>query len=379
MASEIWQNGNWISYSDYETEYPVPVASKFLDVFDIDRIYSNWTYYQDYDEQCPVPTASKRILKFNLAGIYSDWNILTQNYEYPTPKCYDLHRMGAFTGVSSITSMILPLQTYKLGKYTFYNSSLEEITIVPDCIYYEFTFPQNCTLNFYTVTDFTVNYTGKTVYSIGEQFDSSSLQMSMTATDGTNTITRAPYGGYSVVGFDSSTYGYKNVSVRFAGTNYPLSEQILVAEYPYQYIIIMTITAIAGNSAGIVQFSEMNFYSGDTRLDLSGSIIKASVAGFSGEGVENLIDNNNNNKYCATWPSSKTVTITLNTSVQMNNLTDFSYVTGNDTPARDPVSFTLQYSGDYGMNFEEILSVSGASITSTRNAETQKWSITYPS
>lgn len=144
-------------------------------------------------------------------------------------------------------------------------------------------------------------------------------------------------------------------------------------DYPRQYKIVMTITAKRGSDTlNLTQMSELNFYDGnDNKLSLVLAAVTSSQSAYAaGQEASRLIDNNTSTKYCAAFINP--MTITINSEYALD-IAKFSYTTADDTPNRDPVSFTLQYSSDYGETFNTILTVENAAITTTRKTETQQW------
>ncbi len=141
----------------------------------------------------------------------------------------------------------------------------------------------------------------------------------------------------------------------------------------------MVITKRKGTGDAVLQFSELNFY------DESKSKIPWSVADIqcnmshvtTSESIGKIVDGNTSTKFCTgDWGSGLEneciITIQVNDSMDMPAY--YSYVTGNDSKNRDPVSWTLSYSKD-GTAYTIISEVTDASITDNRKAETQLFSV----
>lgn len=57
------------------------------------------------------------------------------------PDCYDL---GAFTNATSLVSVSFPSTLVSIGKFSFSNTALTEVTLPEKCTYYSTSFPKNC-------------------------------------------------------------------------------------------------------------------------------------------------------------------------------------------------------------------------------------------
>lgn len=138
----------------------------------------------------------------------------------------------------------------------------------------------------------------------------------------------------------------------------------------YRYIRL-TVTR-RRSSDGYVQLSDIRFVdkNGGFLQYPSGATVKTSISPTgSGESGINLIDNNTDTKFCASWNGSTpfTITIDLGKFIDFDNYPKWQYYTANDSYFRDPTSFTLALSVD-GTNYSDVDSVTSANITSTRQA-----------
>lgn len=132
-----------------------------------------------------------------------------------------------------------------------------------------------------------------------------------------------------------------------------------------------------------IQVSELEFYDKDKNFiswpsDVS---IKSSLDTSWNEPITNLVDNKTNNKWgCNKWGSGKTGNCVIDIyAPNMQVPSYYSYVTGSDMPARDPVSWKLYYSFD-GLKYYEASSMEQATdIPTDRNAKTEKWPFNYQS
>lgn len=141
----------------------------------------------------------------------------------------------------------------------------------------------------------------------------------------------------------------------------------------------LVITKRKGTGDKVLQFSELNFY------DENKSKIPWSVVGIqcnmspatTSESIGKIIDGNSSTKFCTgDWGSGleNKCVITIQVNDSMNMPVYYSYVTGNDSSNRDPVSWNLSYSKD-GTAYTIISEVNNASITGNRKAETQLFEV----
>lgn len=60
-----------------------------------------------------------------------------------------LPKIGACMGCTSLTDVSIPKSIKSIGRYSFADTALTNVTIARDCTYYPTSFPDNCTVNFY--------------------------------------------------------------------------------------------------------------------------------------------------------------------------------------------------------------------------------------
>ena len=127
--------------------------------------------------------------------------------------------------------MELPIFVTKLGKYTFFNSSVETIKLSQICTYSEYTFPENVELQYYDISNVTVlSYPNKSVFYLYEQVDLTGLSMQATITDGENSVSYPVNDPVvNTDSFDSSTSG--NYIVSFEYDSYSFDFDVSVMPY----------------------------------------------------------------------------------------------------------------------------------------------------
>ena len=146
-----WQSQNWVQDDSNFYGYPTPRLSDVIHEFDTSDIYlafkvENGVFYG-------YPHAVFGVApKFNVEKIYHYFQISNSFYGYPAALGITFSPLGAFMGCTGISEITCPESVYEFGTHTFYESSLSEITISPDCIFYDTTFPDDCTISYYPFT-----------------------------------------------------------------------------------------------------------------------------------------------------------------------------------------------------------------------------------
>lgn len=57
--------------------------------------------------------------------------------------------MGTFANCTNLETIDIPETVMEIADYTFWNTKLTSVKIHPNCVYYEHSFPTNCTIRFY--------------------------------------------------------------------------------------------------------------------------------------------------------------------------------------------------------------------------------------
>lgn len=142
----------------------------------------------------------------------------------------------------------------------------------------------------------------------------------------------------------------------------------------------LVITKRKSTGDNVLQFSELNFYDSlGNKIQWDVVEIQCNMTGVSSsETIHKIVDGNYNTKFCTRdWGYNLENNCEIN--IQVNDSMTFpakySYVTGNDSPNRDPVSWVLSYSKD-GTEYKVISEVNDASITNNRREETQLFDVT---
>lgn len=137
--------------------------------------------------------------------------------------------------------------------------------------------------------------------------------------------------------------------------------------------LVLTITKTRSTQT-YGQIAELLFYDSEqNQITPAIEEITANVsATSSSEGADKCLDGNINTKWCWHWQNPTALMIKLSSDFRPAY---FLYVTANDSPERDAVSFTIEYK--YHADTTTMLDVHDAEITSSRKAETQKFALNY--
>lgn len=234
---EYYSGAGWSHNSNLMGNYPIPATCiDYTTAININEIYSIWTFdatvggYPHPSTQCPA---------FNISESYTLWNVnQTELDGYLTPKnIISVAKMGAFMNTINLTSIQLSIYVTKIGRYAFYNSGLTGVTASPDCEFSSLTFPSNCTISYYNAT-FSVTLPDSTIeFYKGDDYESylNQSQMTITVTDGTNSVTRNVK--YTIDGVSTDTVGTNFTGyLVFTYTNSQTQYR-----YPFTYTVKSTI------------------------------------------------------------------------------------------------------------------------------------------
>lgn len=230
-TSPPWQDTDWKSEVDYLDGYPFPITSQKVEQFDITHVYSIWI--QDGYTNNYYHPKNNDIEIFDVTKLYSVWDLTNTNklYGYVSPKGPNIYRIGAFANTPNLSSIYIPTTVTYIGRFSFSESGIENVTIAPDCKYFDTTFPETCTINYFPVTNFQlVSQPSKLTYYVGETFDPSGLVVSATISGNNELSTRVINNDYSISGYDTSITGEQVVTVTYQ--NQTTSFEITVIPYP---------------------------------------------------------------------------------------------------------------------------------------------------
>lgn len=140
--------------------YPVQISFlKYNGVskqFNVDGVAGIFNLDPFISQGYPIPAALLRnggaVKQFDPNGVYGLFElspVISPGMGYPTPRGISCIIPGAFKNCINLQSIDIPRSVKHLGRYTFSNTSLKEVTISRDCEYYSTTFPMGCVIHFY--------------------------------------------------------------------------------------------------------------------------------------------------------------------------------------------------------------------------------------
>ncbi len=139
----------------------------------------------------------------------------------------------------------------------------------------------------------------------------------------------------------------------------------------------------ATDSYGAVESSNFNLYDKEgNKLEwCENTTAESSIAAWAGQDANNLIDANINTKWGSpNWGNSvygdAVVIFTVPDESYLEKIGSYSYTTGHDNTAKDPVSWELLFSKD-GVDYVLIDLQDNADIPTGRKTETGKWSVDW--
>jgi hypothetical protein len=112
-----------------------------------------------------------------------------------------------------------------------------------------------------------------------------------------------------------------------------------------------------------------------SNMGISGITANSGNDSPSGEGPDNLVNNNTYDKWFSwAFGNPSWVQIAFNNPVDLSQYPKYRWYTANDSEGRDPVSWKILASKD-GVSWFILDSQTNASITTSRNASAGTWNI----
>ena len=161
-----------------------------------------------------------------------------------------------------------------------------------------------------------------------------------------------------------------NAVVKYKGCYGMVERAALIYDIP---TLVLTITKTrSAQDYGTID--EIYFYDqNQNRITPSIFAVRSNAVSYTDfENEQKCLDGDTSTKWLWYWQNPTVLAVTLTQDFRPAFI---SYVTGNDFPDRDPVSFDLEYR--YQKTSKTILRVSDAEITTARVAETQKFACSF--
>lgn len=146
-----WQSQDWVQDDSNFYGYPTPRLSDIVYEFNVNDIYCTFKVENNVFYGYPHPVFGVAP-EFDVEKIYHYFQMSNGFYGYPAALGITYVPLGAFMGCSSISEITCPESVYEFGTHTFYETSIDEITISPDSKYDVTTFPADCTILYYQCT-----------------------------------------------------------------------------------------------------------------------------------------------------------------------------------------------------------------------------------
>ena len=135
-----WTSTYW---KQTDNNYPIPVSVDIPTPVDTSKIYTVWNMNSSVLNGYPYPTLPTA--EIDRSKIYTIWKINANIAEgYPIPIDYEPQVLGAFAYLTNLTSITIPSSVKHIGKYAFYKTGLQHVTLAADCTYYSTSFPSEC-------------------------------------------------------------------------------------------------------------------------------------------------------------------------------------------------------------------------------------------
>lgn len=138
-----WTQNPWKQIGE---QYPIPVSVSYPTAFDVSKVYTVWKLTHGIVNGYPYPSVYPNT--FDINRVYTTWKIYNTVAEgYPSPGTIDPIKIGAFAYLTNLTSITIPSSVKSIGRYAFYKTGLQSVTLANDCTYYSTSFPPECDIN----------------------------------------------------------------------------------------------------------------------------------------------------------------------------------------------------------------------------------------
>lgn len=147
MCGTITMNGaSRVTYGDYTSGMDNMEQPQFWWVDSEGHTWNSETTFQTNED---YPTIGNwNMIPLPVAPY--PYPIFETTSSYPNMSAWDLKLIGAFAGVKSLGSTVIPRSVTEIGYNAFAETSLTEVTISENCDYSAESFPKNCEISFYS-------------------------------------------------------------------------------------------------------------------------------------------------------------------------------------------------------------------------------------
>ena len=151
IQRELWLRVSPISNSNTKLYVSAPQLEVGSEMTLFEGYHSTW-YVDENGEltHTDFPEVPERVFQTPLPK--SVWRIsdnYNDKYPYNELMC-NIPDVGAFANATNLNSSVIPQSVSYLGAEAFKNTQLINATISQNCTYYDTTFPEDCTINFYS-------------------------------------------------------------------------------------------------------------------------------------------------------------------------------------------------------------------------------------
>lgn len=133
-------------YVEPQTEYTFTTNDSHIHLVVEYTKNSNWDNKVQLNEGSSAQGYSTPTKRFHPLWTWKD-GVLTPPIFTEMPVCDEI---GAFANAINLKKAIIPPSVKKIGRFSFANTQLTEVTISKKCTYYDTSFPKNCKISFYT-------------------------------------------------------------------------------------------------------------------------------------------------------------------------------------------------------------------------------------
>ena len=120
----------------------------FIDSINVNGTILKWYYSNDRLTHDDMTPATEKAMKKPYP--HALWRIDGISPNMPYHELFPIEKpSGAFMNAVNLEYVHIPESVRKIGRYAFFNTVLRKVRISSECEYYETSFPEECTIEFY--------------------------------------------------------------------------------------------------------------------------------------------------------------------------------------------------------------------------------------